>query len=298
MNLLKCILTANDCYKAGRKITPKGVMVHSTGANNTTVKRYVQPLKTDPNYSALMSKLGKNSYNNDWNRSGVEKCVHAFIGKLADGTIATVQTLPWNHRAWHCYKGKNGSGNDTYISFEICEDNLTNAAYFKAAYQEAVELTAMLCKEYNLDPMKDGVVICHSEGAKRGIASNHGDVMHWFPKHGKTMDDFRKAVQAQMGKGGVTAPTTSQKPTGGVSVANKGNITVKMPVLQKGSEGNTVKALQALLIGYGYSCGSSGVDGDFGAATDKAVRSYQKANKLAVDGSVGTNTWNKLLGIK
>lgn len=304
MNLLKCILTANDCYKAGKKITPKGVMVHSTGANNTTVKRYVQPLPTDPNYAALIAKLGKNNNGNDWNHTNeywqqhfdknLSKCVHAFIGKLANGSIATVQTLPWNHRGWH----GGGSSNDSYIGFEICEDGLTDRNYFLKVYQEAVELTAMLCKEYNLDPMKDGVVICHSEGAKRGIASNHGDVMHWFPKHGKTMDDFRKAVQAQMGKGGVTAPTTSQKPTGGVSVANKGSISVKMPVLQKGSEGNTVKALQALLIGYGYSCGSSGVDGDFGAATDKAVRSYQKANKLAVDGSVGTNTWNKLLGIK
>lgn len=215
MNLLTCILTANDCYKAGKKITPKGVMMHSTGANNTTVKRYVQPLKTDSNYSALIAKLGKNSYSNDWNRSGVAKCVHAFIGKLADGSIATVQTLPWNHRGWH----GGGASNDTHISFEICEDGLTDKNYFLKVYQEAVELTAMLCKEYNLDPMKDGVVICHSEGAKRGIASNHGDVMHWFPKHGKTMDDFRKAVQAQMGKGAVTTSPTAQKPVSGVSTS-------------------------------------------------------------------------------
>jgi hypothetical protein len=53
----------------------------------------------------------------------------------------------------------------------------------------------MLCKQYKLDPLADGVVICHSEGYKRGIASNHGDVMHWFPKHGKSMDDFRADVK-------------------------------------------------------------------------------------------------------
>ena len=203
MNLFKCILTANDCYKTGKKITPKGVMVHSTGANNPNLKRYAQPLKTDPDYTALTQKLGKNNNGNDWNRSGLNVCVHAFIGKLANGTVGTVQTLPWNYRGWHSGSGKKGTANDTHISFEICEDGLTDATYFKKVYQEAVELTAMLCKEYKLDPLGDGVIICHSEGHKRGIASNHGDVMHWFPKHGKSMDTFRKDVQAQMG---VTQP--------------------------------------------------------------------------------------------
>ena len=61
-----------------------------------------------------------------------------------------------------------------------------------------MELTAYLCKEYNLDPLADGVVICHREGYHRGIASNHGDVLHWFPKFGKTMDDFRADVARWM----------------------------------------------------------------------------------------------------
>jgi hypothetical protein len=56
----------------------------------------------------------------------------------------------------------------------------------------------MLCKEFKLDPMKDGVLICHSEGYKRGVASNHADVTHWWPKHGKTMDDFRTDVNQIM----------------------------------------------------------------------------------------------------
>lgn len=189
MNLHKLILTNNDCYKARRKITPKGVMVHSTGANNPNLKRYIQPND---------GLLGTNPNNNDWNRSGIELGVHAFIGKLADGTIATYQTLPWNHRAWHCGSGKNGSGNNTHISFEICEDGLTDRNYFNKVYNEAVELTAYLCEMYSFNPLKDGVVICHSEGHSRGIASNHSDVMHWFPKHGKSMDTFRQDVYNKM----------------------------------------------------------------------------------------------------
>lgn len=163
-------------------------MVHSTGANNPSVARYV------PGDDVI----GRNQYGNDWDRPGLEKCAHAFVGRFADGLVGTVQTLPWNRRGWHCGREKNGSANDTHISFEICEDGLEDASYFKAVYQEAVELTAMLCRDYNLDPLAEGVVICHQEGYRRGIASNHGDVLHWFPKFGKTMDDFRADVARWM----------------------------------------------------------------------------------------------------
>ena len=184
MTLYQQILTQNGCYKAGRTITPKGVMVHSTGSNNPRVSRYVPGDEV----------IGYNTNGNHWNRSGLTKCVHAFIGKFSDGSIGTVQTLPWNHRGWHA----GGAANTTHISFEICEDNLEDAGYFQAAYREAVELTAYLCREYGLDPLADGVVICHQEGYRRGVASNHADVLHWFPIHGKSMDDFRADVAQEM----------------------------------------------------------------------------------------------------
>lgn len=197
MNLNKLIFTENACYKAGRKITVKGIMVHSTGANNPWLKRYVGPDD---------GKLGKNQYNNHWNTyhpGGREVCVHGFIGKLADGTVATYQTLPWDHRGWHA----GGSANNTHIGFEICEDGLTDGTYFKKVYTEAVELCAYLCKQFGLTE-KD--IICHSEGYKRGIASNHGDVMHWFPKHGKSMDTFRAAVKALLEKDSTTEQEQEQ----------------------------------------------------------------------------------------
>jgi N-acetylmuramoyl-L-alanine amidase len=182
MNLHKLILTNNACFKAGKTIIPKGIMVHSTGANNPWLKRYVGPDD---------GLLGKNQYNNHWNQDkpdGRQVCVHAFIGKLADGTIATYQTLPWNHRGWHA----GGKANSTHIGFEICEDGLSDITYFNKVYWEAVELCVYLCKLYGLS---DKNIICHSEGYKLGIASNHSDVMHWFPKHGKSMDTFRAEVK-------------------------------------------------------------------------------------------------------
>lgn len=185
MNLKKLILTKNRCYTAGKTIKPKGIMVHSTGANNPNLKRYVGPDD---------GLLGKNTIGNHWNSSNksLSACVHAFIGKLKDGSIATYQTLPWNHRGWHAASGKNGSANDTHISFEICEDGLKDKTYFDKVYKEAVELCAYLCRMYDLST---STIICHSEGYKKGIASNHGDVMHWFPKHGKSMDTFRADVK-------------------------------------------------------------------------------------------------------
>ena len=199
MNLYKLIFTENACYKAGKKITVKGIMVHSTGANNPWLKRYVGPDD---------GLLGKNQYNNHWNTyhpGGREVCVHGFIGKLADGSVATYQCLPWEHRGWHA----GGSANNTHIGFEICEDGLSDGTYFKKVYQEAVELCAYLCKEYGLTE-KD--IICHSEGYKRGIASNHGDVMHWFPKHGKSMDTFRAAVKELLAKPPVEEDHPTEKP--------------------------------------------------------------------------------------
>ena len=72
---------------------------------------------------------------------------------------------------------------------------------------------------------------------------------------------------------------------------------VRLPRLANGSNGSSVKALQILLIGYKYSCGGAGADGKFGAATDAAVRRFQKAQGLTVDGIVGPATWAKLLGV-
>ena len=109
-------------------------------------------------------------------------------------------------RGWH----GGGSSNDTHIGFEICEDGLSDPAYFSAVYKEAVELCVYLCKQYGLTEKN---IICHCEGCKLGIASNHGDVMHWFPKHGKNMDTFRADVKAGLAAETPTpiTPTTPKK---------------------------------------------------------------------------------------
>ena len=83
MRLRKQILTENDCFKTARTITPKGVMVHSTGANNPNVSRYV--LGDD--------EIGRNLGGSHWNKPGMTKCVHAFVGKFAAGGVGGTDSL-------------------------------------------------------------------------------------------------------------------------------------------------------------------------------------------------------------
>jgi N-acetylmuramoyl-L-alanine amidase len=198
MNLRKLILTENACYKAGKTIVPKGIMVHSTAANNPYLKRYVGPDN---------GLLGKNQYNNHWNQDrpdGRQVCPHAFIGKLADGSIATYQTLPWNHRGWHA----GGEANNSHIGFEVCEDNLTDASYFNAVYKEAVEFCVYLCGLYGLS---EESIIGHYEGCKLGIASNHRHPGHWLTKHSKSMDTFRADVKKALNMTTASPPLPSPR---------------------------------------------------------------------------------------
>ena len=214
---IECIMKNSSCYKGTGTMTVRGVLWHSTASNNPSISRYVQPYETDSNYNKMISLLGKNKYGNDWNHTNLEVGVNAFVGKLADGSVASVQTLPWNYKPWGCYKGSKGSCNNGWIQFEICEASLTDATYFNKVYKEACELTAYLCDMYNLDPygtvtvngVKVPVILCHADSYKLGFGSNHSDVYHWFNKHGKTMDDVRKDVAALMGKSNSSSTVTN-----------------------------------------------------------------------------------------
>lgn len=193
MVLHKMYLDKNRCYTGGRIIHPKGIMLHSVGVPQPKASVFVE----------------------SWNNKDISVCVHAFIDA---NTGEVYQTLPWDRRGWHCGKGSKGSANDTHISVEMCEPagiKYTGGSSFivkegkgpecaKAAtttYRSAVELFATLCYRYSLDPRKDGVIISHAEGYKRGIASNHGDPTHLWKGLGLnlSMDQFRKDVKETMG---------------------------------------------------------------------------------------------------
>ena len=188
MNLIESILTKNPCYLAGSKIKVKGLMLHSVGCPQPSAMAFVK----------------------SWNSSTnvVQACVHGFIDA---NTGDVYQTLPWEHRGWHA----GGDANSTHIGVEMCEpdcitytkgatftcsDKAKARAMVERTYKSAVELFAYLCKTYALNPLGDGVIISHSEGHKRGVATNHADPEHIWSQLGLgyTMNGFRKDVQAAM----------------------------------------------------------------------------------------------------
>lgn len=196
MEIVQYYQTKNPCYKAGKKITPSGIVVHSTGANNPNLKRYVGP---DDGI------LGHNANGNHWNTADANKCMHAFIGKVKDGSIKVYQTLPWDYRCWGVGSGSKGSYNATHIQFEICEDGLTDEKYYREAFRTAIELCAYLCKKYGISVNN---VVGHYEAAEAGYGSNHADPRNWQKNHGGSMKQFRADVKALME--GKTETTTTK----------------------------------------------------------------------------------------
>lgn len=266
MKIIESILTKNPCYKSGRKIEVKGLMLHSIGV-------------PQPDATVFVKRWNDSDYD--------DACVHGFID-ANDGTV--YQTLPWNHRAWHC----GGAGNNTHIGVEMCEPDCikyTSGASFTCSnktkarsmatttYNAAVELFAFLCKTYNLNPLQKGVIISHKEGCAMGIASNHGDPEHLWSQLGMkyTMDTFRNDVSKAIG--GVVAPTITPTPS-------------ETTYLMIGCEGNAVEQLQKNL----NTVLKAGlvVDGDFGEKTEKAVKDFQKKYNLLIDGIYGEKSDAKM----
>ncbi len=273
---LVCMQTQSTCYKGTSTMTVKGVLWHSTGANNPNLKRYVQPSDSKPSADTYtkakwLELLGKNSYNNDWNHISIQAGLNCWIGKLADGTVTTVQTMPWDYKPWGCGSGNKGSCNSGWIQFEICEDGLTDKDYFNKVYKEACELTAYLCKLYNIDPKgtvtHNGVsvptILCHADSAKLGLGSNHGDVNHWFPKHGKSMATARDDVAALLKESGVSVPTATDKTYKVITPINK-YTTAADAAAQKNAKGTLSTGTYYIFTKY-----PDGVNGMFNISTDK-----------------------------
>jgi hypothetical protein len=206
--------TNSAAYITNRKITPVGIVVHSTGANNPNLKRYVGPDD---------GKIGDNPNKNYFNSKVSEVCPHAVIGKLKDGTTATYQILPWDIACFCSGSGNsqlattNGfSGNNAnflgYIQFEIAEDGLTDKIYCTSVYNEALNLCKYLVTKYNIK-ITNKTIVDHNEARLLGIASAHYDVSHWWPKLGYTMDQFRSDLTKAISGTTTTTPTTTTPTT-------------------------------------------------------------------------------------
>lgn len=281
LTIYKYYFTDSACYKAAQVQTQKGVQVHCTTKGASYLKRWVGPDD---------GRLGQNRYGNHHNDPDGDVCANAYIGKLADGTVACYQALPWDYRCWLSANGANGNANKLgYIGFEIAADNLDKEDYFQAAVMGvSVNLTAYLCGLLGVNPWdvvksyKAGeafAVMDHHELATRKLASGHADISHWLKRYNLTMDDYRSAVEAAMEEG--------------VEVTYIDAMADMPPrTLRKGDRGTDVEELQRILNQDPRY--PTKVDGIFGSDTEASVRAFQADHGLTADGIVGAKTWAKL----
>lgn len=167
--------------------SPAGIIVHSTGANNPNLRRYVN----SPDI------CGENPYRNYFDRPDSDVCPHAVIGKDRSGEVRAAKLLPWNICCWGCGAGKRGSYNysPAYIQIEIAEDALNDREYFEQAFGLAADLCKRLMRNY--PTIRPENIISHHEAHLRGYASNHADCDHWLRKFGRDMDWFRSRVAGE-----------------------------------------------------------------------------------------------------
>lgn len=147
----------------------------------------------------------------------------------------------------------------------------------------------LLLYDWNGDGKPEHIGICTAVSGSTLIAIEGNTAIGNDSNGGQVMERTRKLSQ-------VLGAVRPRYETGSGATATKTEDNdVKIPVIKKGSKGAMVKATQILLNGYGYNCGAA--DGDFGTKTDAAVKKYQTAKKLTVDGEVGEKTFRSLTGV-
>ena len=204
MIIKQCIMTNSRCYKETGEDPKTGIIVHCLGANQTYLKRFVQPSDDDPAYGTIIEDLGKNLNKNDWNHTNVVKGVHAFIGRNKAGVVEVYQVLPYEKNAWGVAAGKYGSvnyGENARIQFEVCQDFQTpgsrpKQAYFDLAIPMAIEYCAELCHEFGWDETK---IWSHKEAIANGWGTGpRVDIDYWLEFFGKDMNWFRDEVHKRL----------------------------------------------------------------------------------------------------
>ena len=188
LNLHTVFQTKNPAYTRQKPANHIGILVHSTGANNKYVKRYVD----------APDILGVNQYKNHWNNTEADKCMHAFVGLDINKEPITVQTLPYEYACSGCGKGSKGSYNynpTAHIQFEICQGSDTDSDYYWLIIQQAEEYCVYLCRLYGWTAAN---ITSHVEAHKAGYASNHGDPNSWMKNFGDNMNKFRERVAARL----------------------------------------------------------------------------------------------------
>lgn len=266
MNIIKNYMTNSPLYKAKSTITPKGAFLHSVGCPQPKAAPFIKAM----------------------NKASASTGVTAFI--QPDGTVYETLPIYFSKKTaiknWHAGKGKNGSSNSRWIGVEMTEPGTIKYTagnsfrdlnpkktkeHVAATYKYAVEYFAYLCEGFGWDPLKDGVILSHSEGHKRGYASNHGDVEHIWNKYGYTMNQFRKDVKAKMtaNKKATTNKTTTKKSDSTKSVTKHYQIIETTGMNIREGAGTNTKKIGYYPFGKCFTINKVSANGNWGYIKNK-----------------------------
>ena len=143
--------------------------------------------------------------------------------------------------------------------------------------------------EYYTRPVEHVGIVCEVTGNTiKVIEGNKGDL-----PNSQTAVGIRTITKDYYAIYGVARPSYDSENSKPKDTFEKVKIEVRQ--LSMGAEGKDVEAMQAILIAKGFSCGTSGSDGEFGGWTSDAVKAFQKSSKIEVDGICGPETWTELL---
>lgn len=239
--------------------------------------RTVQYLVVHYTGNSMDLAINNAKYFSGYNR---QASAHFFVDD-----VDIYQSVPLNCVAWHCgdtkYKHED-CRNSNSIGIEMCCSGDYKVS--ETTKDHAVKLIVALCKQMGISHSEvDTYILRHYDITGKNCPAQMAG------SGNAEWEEFKDRIKAALGG---TKPAKTETKT---EEAKQEVCEVNLPVLRKGDEGNSVKALQSILIVAGYNCGGYGADGDFGNGTYKSVKEYQQANGLDVDGIVGTQTWTALL---
>jgi len=164
--MYKQMLIKNN--RPGTRLKPKGVVVHETANPGATAQNHFDYWNAKNRGSSVQAVV-------DWNE--------------------VIQLIPYNEVSWHAGRTANLS----MIGVELCRPKVHDETKFKAVWDTAVNLFAdIFIEQLGITTVTKDNLMSHAEVSDKWHETDHTDPVSYFAEYGKTVDDFRWAVQRRI----------------------------------------------------------------------------------------------------
>ena len=231
------------------------------GATWTAAKQASLEKRYNANPDGMANYKGSVLYGKKWIDHPVWDCAGLCRWAAAQHGIAIHSG---SNLIWNCDLQKKGK--------------LTNSMDLPVG---ALVFTGTDAKKPHIGTYTGNGMVTEAAGARQGCIQSelHSKWKYW---------GLEKGVEYSFVPGSGTAQPAAP------ATPNTGKQETTMQTIRKGNKGALVKKMQTMLDKLGYNLGICGVDGDYGVATEKAVKEFQRDHNLAQDGICGPKTWAAL----